>query len=279
MESIPNFRDFGGYPAGDGRYVRRGLLYRSGGLAQASQNDLRALQALGIRLVCDLRMTSERRANPDRTQQDQRIQGELPAAQAIANIHIPIHAMQRSIWGFLGQVALMWLGQRAAQGKSLGLVKDYDEFARRAYRQYVRNDRLEFARVIRLLLDERNLPVVIHCSAGKDRTGLASGLILLSLGVSPEQVIQDYLLSNEGLQSYRQAVLNHRRLQKIGRFIPLEVLAQKLQPLFDARRGYIEGAFEQMRADFGSIENYLSRGLEITPEERQRLGDLLLEEK
>jgi protein-tyrosine phosphatase len=130
-----------------------------------------------------------------------------------------------------------------------------------------------FSEILRLVSDSHNLPILIHCAAGKDRTGFACSLIQLALGVPLELVVQDYLQSNDHLGQLRDDVLNRLKIFSI-----LGVSRQKLFPLFEARREYIEAAFGQIEEDYPSLEDYIRQGLGLSDPDLLRLNDVLLEE-
>ena len=255
MEAIPNFRDFGGYPTQNGLVIKKGLLYRSGSLARASERDLQALAALGIRTVCDLRTVKERQQEPDR----------LPAHLDINSVHIPITARRDTEAGQVRQLLSLLFGP----GRGL----DYGQFLTEFYREMVTDFNPELARVIRLVSDSRNLPVLIHCAAGKDRTGFACGLIQLLLGVPAELVMADYLRSNEGLDLFRAEMRRKFRL-----FLIVGPPRRRFLPLLEARREYLQAALEQINRSYGGLDDYARRGLGLSEKDRLGLNRLFLEE-
>ena len=252
MDKIHNFRDLGGYRTADGRRVRRGLLYRSASLADASAVDLQQLAALGIRTVCDLRTMQERADDPDR----------LPAS--VRSLHLPIkvknHHESGLLLGLLG-----WLFGGARRFKA-------DEGLNGFYREYVTDFGGVFAQVVRLAAERDNLPLLIHCTAGKDRTGFACALLQLLLGVPQEAVMREYLLSNEHLGEFRAEQLRRFRFLRL-----LGLSQERIMPFLEVRQEYLETALAQVARDWGDVENYAHDGLGLSAEERLRLSKLLLE--
>ena len=110
-------------------------------------------------------------------------------------------------------------------------------------------------------------PALFHCSAGKDRAGWAGTLVLLTLGVEEEQVVEQYLLSNRDLEGIR------RRLVDVDQIDWADLLA----PFLEVRREYIESSFAAVSSDWGSFDRYLHEGLGITPEQREQIRASLLE--
>jgi len=255
MEAIHNFRDIGGSRTVEGRRVKRGVLYRSASLAYASPADLKELSSLGIRTVCDLRTHEERNDDPDR----------VPRHAGVRSVHVPIQVNHHNKPGVISRIA--WL----LFGKARRL--DYEAIARESYREYVVDFRAEFASVMKMASEDHNLPLLIHCTAGKDRTGFACSLIQLTLGVSPEVVMADYLRSNNHLDRFKEVTLYKLRFLKL-----FGVSKQKILPLLEARSEYLEAAWDQISQDYGSVGGYVREGLGFSDEDTRRLKRLFLEE-
>jgi len=130
------------------------------------------------------------------------------------------------------------------------------------YRGFVRHNTHRFAEFFQHLLEESE-PLVFHCTAGKDRTGFAAALILLALGVSRDDVMRDYLLTNERLQPPRHS--------RFGLAPDVAAVLWRVQPEF------LEVAFDTVQAEYGGVEAYLRNGLGLGEPERQRLRTLYLE--
>ncbi len=252
--AIYNFRDFGGYRARDGLSLKKGMLFRSACLSGASDDDLKRLSSLGIKTVCDLRTRKERADRPDC----------IPLNPDMKLLHIPIKVKSHNESGFLSQVFSMAFGK----GRRL----NYAEAMKETYQEYVTDFRSELSGVIRLVTDGANLPILIHCTGGKDRTGFVCAVIQLALGMPGESVIQDYLLSNDHLEQFRREMLRRLRIFSI-----FGVPKRRFLPLLEARREYLEAAFLRMRVDYGTVEDYIRNGLCLPDGDRRRLGRVLLE--
>lgn len=124
------------------------------------------------------------------------------------------------------------------------------------------------------LLKIENLPLVNHCTAGKDRTGFGSALLLLLLGVSEETVMQDYLLSN----GFREK-LNQKMMEFLGAKLQNEESKEILGAMFEARADYLQAAIDEIARKFGSVEIYAEKGLGFSKEQLENMKTLLLEEK
>jgi protein-tyrosine phosphatase len=174
LEGVPNFRDLGGYETADGRHVKWGQLFRSGTLFDLTPADVEEVDAIGIKLVCDLRSDYEVQSKPDKpvdaTSVRVPIVDESTDVQAITNAVVS---------GDLDQLSPTLLLEGMPK-----IALDFDD---------------EWNSLIERVSDPANRPTNVHCTAGKDRAGWASALILRTLGVPEETVMQDYLLSNDYL--------------------------------------------------------------------------------
>ena len=170
VDGAPNFRDVGGYETSDGRRVRSGRIFRSGMLAGVTDEGVTTLGALGIRTVVDLRTQAEVDAfGPDRLPDETRVvQIRFPSAGADPMV---TEALETGHFPYLPNLVSV-------------------------NRAYITDDAAQFGELLTLLSDTANLPIIIHCLGGKDRTGVSTALLLTILGVPWPVVQQDYLLSN-----------------------------------------------------------------------------------
>lgn len=255
MELIHNFRDFGGYPTENGGRVKRGFLYRSGHLHRATDGDLAAFSCLGIKTICDLRSTGERQREPDR----------VPDAEAVTFFNIPMHPIVEYHARSLKRLYSLMFGEERK--------RDYIAESYAAYRAYAVGYLPQIKALLAYISDPAHLPILIHCSAGKDRTGVLAGLIQQILGVSFDAVMDDYLKTEEHLGSYKEEIM--ARLKPLGYFgIPWR---RMYMPLFDARRDYLLAAFEQVKEEFGSVQAWLRRGVGLSQGDEGKLRALLTE--
>jgi len=239
-----NFRDLGGYGTHSGRLVRWGQVYRAGSLADLDDDDVTALDALGLRLACDLRSPDEVARHPDRlpghTAYDHRpIVGEVSRLRRVVTLYRKRHRVQ--------------------------------ELLEEVYRVMLDQNGPTFAAVLRLAADPANRPLVIHCTAGKDRTGLASALLLLALGVPEETVVADYTLSNLAFD-----VLAGRMRPEMSRLYAFGFGEVQLRPFLLAEARTLRGALAYLRRRYGSLDWYLQRS-GLTSGDLERLRTELLE--
>lgn len=256
IAGLPNLRDLGGWSVGNGRRVACGQMFRSTDLDQLDSAGLDAVGRLHIRTVIDFRTEAERIAKPDRAPSGAMeivcdVLGDAPnaaPAQLPRVLADPSHASE--LLGNGKAVALFERGYRDLVGLPSALA---------AYRQF-------FAT---LAVDERR-PILFHCTTGKDRTGWAAAVTLTLLGVSREDILQDYMLTNDQLLPALSPIFN--QFKAAGGDPAL------LEPVFGVRQNYLEAAFNEARQRYGSIDGYLSDGLGIDNELRRRLQDGLTEE-
>ncbi len=250
VEGANNFRDLGGYATRDGRRVRWGLLYRSDHLADLSERGLRYLEHLGVRLLCDFRGPGEREEDPNRLPAEN---GPRTVELSIADESFdPDELRRRILSGDLADVALDQI-----------LVEGNRKFAT-VYRDRYRT-------LFELLKHAGNLPLLIHCTAGKDRTGFAAALILFALGVPEETVFRDFLLSNVYRADHTEKTLTALRYLSLFRTDPEDV-----RPLLEVRREYLQAAFDAIRSEYASLDHYLRDGLGLSDTERVALKARLL---
>jgi protein-tyrosine phosphatase len=240
LSGASNFRDLGGYQAAAGRRVRRYRLLRSDHLANLRAQDLSLLaERLGYRVrVLDLRGVAERET----------------AACVIPTATVHSLPIEPTIVQKLTD--LLDSGHRITAAETVALMQE-------TYRGFVRANTPRFASLFAHVLDEQVAPVVFHCTAGKDRTGFAAALILRSLGVSDEDVMRDYLLTNQRLKMPDPS--RHGLSPEVGNIL------WRVQPEF------LHAAFEAVQADYGGLEGYFREGLGLREAERECLLQLYLE--
>ena len=243
LEGTPNFRDFGGYYTADGRQVRWGRLFRSGQLATLTDADVEILSGLELAQVCDFRRDEEREREPSR----------LPASAQVIGLSIA----PGSSGSFYEQMARGDLSPDLTS-----------EFMVEINREFALQQRQPYRRMFEYLLDT-DAALLVHCAAGKDRTGFAAAVILASLGVPRRQILADYLLTADFLCPDRETL----RLQKKYGFSGNGL---GLRPMLEAREAYLAAAFAVIDEQFGSMDEYLERHLGIGDRERKALRQRLL---
>lgn len=237
MRSPSNFRDLA--DAVHPRIpLRHGVLFRSDHLGALTTDDANRLQALGLRRVIDFRGERER----------------LSAACTVPGVVVHSLAIEPTI--------LQVLADLKAAGHpptSADLVRHMQD----TYRDFVRHGASRFAQFFDLLLESAQ-PTVFHCTAGKDRTGFAAALLLHALGASRQEIVRDYLLTNQRLRPPPGAGLG------------LEPAVAAV--LWGVQAEFLEAAFEAVEADHGNLDVYLRERLGLGNAQRARLRALYLQD-
>jgi len=230
FESSANFRRVGARePGGALRH-----LYRSDHLGALDANDAREIVALGVTRVLDFRGVQERASAACR----------LPG--------VTVHSLP------IEPTIVQKLGELLAAGHRL-TAADVTAHMQETYRGFVRHNTARFAEFFGHLLASDE-PTVFHCTAGKDRTGFAAALLLKAVGASDEEVMHDYLLTNERL------VLPAEPRMGLSR--------EAMMVLWRVEPEYLRAAFDEVEHLHGSLEAYFRDGLALGPEGRERLRAL-----
>lgn len=238
LEGLSNFRDLGGYDANNGRTVKWRRIFRSDTLASLSDNDIRTVEGLGISAACDLRYGDERRTEPSR----------LLGHRDIDVLELGFD--ERPGESFLDSLMEFEDAADAAQTYLLDNYRQYPFMYARAYR-----------RIFDELLEGKR--IVIHCTAGKDRAGLASALVLRTLGVREETVLSDYLLTND-------------YWDRGGRERP-GMDPATVAMIFSAREDYFQSAFDGIAERYDTLQAYLTHEVGLSETERAQLQHMYLE--
>lgn len=251
LEGTVNFRDFGGYQTEDGRYVKTGLLYRSDGLYDLTDADVEKVRALGIRTIVDYRNPGEISKLQDR---------EIPGA------------VYRNLDPRADAAALA--SDEKGQDRRELTTQDAWRLMTVQNEQFVLcGDSVEAYRtMLRLAMEEANLPMVQHCRGGKDRTGYGVALILLLLGVPRETVMADYLLTNV----YKRAK-NDARLEKVRQQTGNEDTVQAVRYMTVAYPEFLDRAIDTMLSRYGTAEDYVKTVMGFSEEELTKFREIYLE--
>ncbi|HUQ12995.1 MAG TPA: tyrosine-protein phosphatase [Novosphingobium sp.] len=253
LEGIHNFRDYGGYAGADGARVRSRVLWRSSHHAEASPADLRKIHDLGLARVFDLRGDSEREAHPC-------LRHPEFAAEVV---FAPGETAGLRAAAFHEEAAG---GVRTVDDAISAMVRLYEGMAWRPV--LVETLKLYFAS-----LAQADGPLLLHCVAGKDRTGLAAALTHHALGVHPDDAMADYLLTHQAANiDARIAAGAGSSLRALGP----EMSDDAVRALVSVRPEYLETALGAIRARHGAIDDYMAEVLEVTPDRKASIRARLL---
>ena len=232
MQGTPNFRDFGGYPTTDGRSVKWGFLFRSGQLSNLSDQDVALLATLELDLVCDFRRLEEQEADPSR----------LPVSNPPRIASLPISPGSNA--QFFEQVGGQFGDRQAMFDFMVDINRDFAEAQSETY-----------AQMFREILDVEDARFLVHCAAGKDRTGFAAAIILLALGVSQDVVMQDYMLTQRFFSPHQEI----DRLRQKYQMQQMET--ESILPMLEVHEDYLSRALTAIAQNYSSIEVYLEEAL------------------
>jgi protein-tyrosine phosphatase len=230
LQGASNFRDLGGYSTRDGRSVRWRQLFRSNHLGHLTAADVAIVRDLGVKSAFDFRGLEER------------------AGAACALSEIAVHSLP------IEPTVVAALRARLAAGTLTAPVAK--EIMRESYRNYVRHNTHSFRALFAHLLDDR-APLVMHCTAGKDRTGFACALVLHALGVTDEVISEDYLLTN--------------RFYRLDPAAAPDLPGEVSQAIGSVDASYLTAGFDTVCGEYGDLETYLADGLHVGARERADL--------
>jgi protein-tyrosine phosphatase len=246
-----NFRDLGGLSTADGRKVRHGIIYRSEGPASFVDEHRAELGALGVRTVCDLRSKTEREAAPN--------DWCGPNCRVLnLDMNTDLRVSHADFWETLRH-------DHGAENARSALLTNYGTMPTAL--------RAHFPRLIDTLL-AREVPMIVHCTAGKDRTGVAIALLLSLLGVTREQVMLDYGRSDVFGQNMRVAGSVEDAFRKSYGFVPSP---QAMAMLMGTDPEFVLAALQAVEHEWGSVEAYFSSA-GVGSDRQEQLRAMLLTE-
>ena len=257
FEKLNKTRDLGGIAATDGKKIACGRLIRSGRLGIGSEEDIRKIGDL-VSAVVDFRSDNEISETPD------------PEIKGVESFHIPI---------IEDLAAGVSRDQKSDEEAFMMLANDPDgalKYMCKTYEGFVTSESaLEgYRRFVDLLLEGKEKAILWHCTAGKDRAGFATVIVLEMLGVDRETIIQNYLKTNDFIEN------DINRM--VGMFFKMTGSGDKgtenaLRYMFSARREYLEAAFDCIEHKYGDFKGFLIEGLGLSEEDIARMRDMYLE--
>ena len=246
-----NFRDLGGYRTQDGRTVKWGKVYRSDNLHSLTDEDVDYMKRLNIKSVVDFRSDEEREDEPDRLTPN------------MTQILLPIQFRPKEIddgttKDFMKDLTFGTLdSSNLLYDFNIAIVKQFTE----EYKQFFRH-----------IVDNNAEPLLLHCTAGKDRAGFASAMVLSILGVPRDKVIEDYLLTNTYVKDHVEDEMLEIELKTFFR-----ADSDNLRKINLVEERYIQAAFDTIDSHWGGMGNYISEGLELTEADLAKIKDYYLE--
>jgi len=259
LDGAVNVRDIGGYRSVHGPQVARGRLFRGDSLSQLTNADVERLDRLGLRTVIDFRSPGEVLLGGD---------DRLPYGVEFARMPVSGGDLE-AVYDLIAS------GDHERQRRDLGNGRAAS-FMAGINRGFVsdRRQREAFGAALRLVCAPGRLPLLYHCTGGKDRAGWMTAIVLTALGVPRELVLRDYLLSNDLHRTSYQKL--RYDLVKTGVVADPELL----RPILEQSATYLGVAFEEADRRYGSFGRFLTHGLEVNEAmlaglRRAMLGDLV----
>ena len=225
-----NLRDFGGFPTRGGGWMKTGVLYRSGNLEKLSASNHVAISELKLQTIIDFRSLEEQEKSP----------GTFPGSRKVS---LPCN-IDQSTRDRLRPLLL----RRSADDEIVDAIDS-------VYQEMVDLMVHPIGEMIRIILDPGNCPVLIHCRAGKDRTGFAAAVVQWAMDVDHDIIMNEYLKSNDFISPKISKAMKRLRLFTLGLFPK-----GNLQAAFEVKARYLDTAFSVIETKYGGFAGYLAAG-------------------
>lgn len=220
-----NYRDLGGYKTTDGKYIKWGKFFRSDDLHNLTNLDLQYLSSIPLISIVDFRSEQEMVSAPDKNPSS--VKTNYAYSISPGNLMTAVASDISKLTTEYADTLMMQMNELLVTDPAC--VDQYRKF---------------FA----LLQDEDNIPLMFHCSAGKDRTGMGAALILSALGVDEQTIIEDYLSSN---------------IYLADKYAKYKSENPALAPLFEVKSQFLQAGLNRIKKDYGSIEQFLTKVLNV----------------
>ena len=250
FQGVHHFRDIGGYKSEDGRRVKWNTFFRADKLSSLTVNDIEYLKELKVKTILDLRSSMEVKGQPD------------PIIEGIDYINIS---------------AMPELDETKDDFDMISIFKhkassDFNaiEFLMRGYKTMVFNNPA-YKELVSCIESDERVPIVFHCSAGKDRTGFGAALILSILGVPEETIMEDYLLTN----IYRKSI-NDKTIEAIKDKVSSPKQLEILNAMLEVKRELLEASFKSIKDKYGNMDVYLEKEYGLTKKKKKELKSRFL---
>ena len=259
-----NCRDLGGYTGANGKKVKWGKLFRSDALHKLTDCDVAFLEGIGIKTIVDFRGEGEYMAAKDKSLNGAQFVNLSPNAHTAALASGNLVDDKKKIEKLL-QMAQTREGVKVLQQRLNEMALQMREIVSSEYANK------QYAKLMKMLSEEANTPLLQHCKGGKDRTGFASMLILLALGVSKEDIEYDYMLTKQYMEAR-----NKKRMDEYKCFTDNKIVLEYLSNLMQTKMIYIEAAWDEMKKLSANIPTYLREHIKITQADMEKLQEMYL---
>jgi protein-tyrosine phosphatase len=252
LDKAYNFREIGGLSTSAGKKMKMSVLYRSDELSKLTAGDRKIFSRLNIKTIIDLRGAQERMKKLDK----------IPPELNTQILNIPIDHSKQD----LKQVEFY----RFLINKSEEF--DFEQYMKKHYFGTAFECTEQIKEIFTLLSDEKSLPALLHCTVGKDRTGIMAALLQLLAGVPRQVVLDEYMATNKYIVPRTKQIIRVIRFMSFFR-APIE----RIQPLLEVRPAYLNNVLDEIFNRYGTVENYLLDACGVDNETQQRLKNLMLE--
>jgi protein-tyrosine phosphatase len=252
FDGLYNFRDIGGLETSDGRRMKTGILYRSDELSRLSERDIEKMRKLGIQLICDLRTAREQKSKPSKLVNKEGI--------TIVNVSIYDQSQEFSRFEFF----------KFLTGSSK--IIDFRKIMTDLYSSLAFTSGEDIRKILLTITEQNQLPVLIHCTGGKDRTGFIAAILQLAAGVPYQKVMDHYLYSNEVIGPRMKKIETFIRWMSLFRAKP-----EQIRPVLEVRREYLDEVYQEIIARYGDINTYLASVCGVSEETFVKLRKMLVE--
>ncbi|MFD2831149.1 tyrosine-protein phosphatase [Corticicoccus populi] len=265
VEGMNNFRDMGGYLTDDGKRVKWGMLYRSDHIYNATEKGLEYVNGLGLHTIIDYRSDNEiaKYPNPE-------VSGDAKTYQLDPSAHTAELSAQFSSSKKDEDLNLV---NKVIEQKENNALTDHAAVIIEQYRTFANKEpsKEAFSKMLKLAADPSAPAFLQHCRGGKDRTGFGAMLLLGILGVSKEDLVEDYMLTEENrLERNEYKMAQYRKLTSD------QVVLDQLFSFIDTRSEFLEASIDTIVEAYGSIEDYVVRELNVTEEEISSMKKMYL---
>lgn len=282
FDGIENFKDLGGIRTQDGREIKEHMLFRSGALNRATEEDVEKLQKENVKLIIDLRTKKERTMWPDPDTGITTVWNPL-YMEDISRVSIFRPDETDTLANRLKALFIVHHRSDEKVGFAMDEVRqmiekegfDPEVYVGRMYQKFINNQivQKQGRQFFRMLINRRDGAILWHCSAGKDRTGMITALLLYALGVSKEDIIDNYVECSKTSEESVNLL--------IERLFPSDVDGnekyQKLaRQIFGIKTCYIDSFFKAIENDYVSIDNYIMKAMDVHVDNIVRLKTLYL---
>lgn len=241
LNGLKNFRGLGGIETEEGYLIKPNTIFRSSAITGLDIGNITILENLGIKTIVDFRSKSEVEENPDDIIEGAVYHNITPNAEVAQEAsRDAVDSIPNDLLKYLDEPENLLIDEMRR------LVSD--KRSNSVYKEF-----------LHMFKSKNNLPIVFHCRGGKDRAGFAAMLILMTLGVSKDNIIKDYLITEEV-----NVEINKKKMVLYAeKYDDLRVLAIR-EALMSAKKSYIDAAFDEVGKVSGSKENYLKEVMELT---------------